>query len=430
MARKTRTRIATVLVAGLAAASLLVAMLGDEAAEGGRDAATLAAQTARPGIEAYFQRESYRPGDIATLVVDSRVGQASIQVFRVGDAPASGRRYELRGVPVTARRQLVFEPGSTRSARVTIGAWPSGMYYSELRTADGRVGYATFVLAPRRLGEHRVAIVMPTNTWFAYNERDGDANGVGDTWYEDDERTTVDTTRPFLDRGVPPHFGHYDFGFLRWLFLGGRAVDVLSQRELEREVTGEELARAYDLIVFPGHHEYVTAHEFDVVERYRDLGGNLMFLSANNFYYKVTKAGDVMTRVGRWRDLGRPEAALTGVGFIRFVPASEPYVVQRAPAAPWVFALTGRGAGSQFGKSGIEVDGTTIDSPKGTQVLAEIPDLAGSGATAQMTYYETTRGAKVFAAGAFTLAGAALWPDVSRVLANLWSRLATEQRAG
>ena len=59
-------------------------------------------------------------------------------------------------------------------------------------------------------------------------------------------------------------------------------------------------------------------------------------------------------------------------------------------------------------------------------MLAEIPDLAGSGATAQMTYYETTRGAKVFAAGAFTLAGAALWPDVSRVLANLWSRLATE----
>ena len=41
-----------------------------------------------------------------------------------------------------------------------------------------------------------------------------------------------------------------------------------------------------------------------------------------------------------------------------------------------------------------------------------------------MTYYRTRRGAKVFAAGAFTLAGAALWPDVSRLLENLWRELA------
>ena len=53
-------------------------------------------------------------------------------------------------------------------------------------------------------------------------------------------------------------------------------------------------------------------------------------------------------------------------------------------------------------------------------------DVHGAGKTAQMTYYETRRGARVFAAGAFTLAGAALQPDVSRVLENLWARLADE----
>ena len=41
-----------------------------------------------------------------------------------------------------------------------------------------------------------------------------------------------------------------------------------------------------------------------------------------------------------------------------------------------------------------------------------------------MTYYETARGAKVFAAGAFTLAGAALEPGVPRVagepVARIW----------
>jgi hypothetical protein len=40
-----------------------------------------------------------------------------------------------------------------------------------------------------------------------------------------------------------------------------------------------------------------------------------------------------------------------------------------------------------------------------------------------MTYYETARGAKVFAAGAFTLAGNVYDPAVQRFLANLWARL-------
>jgi hypothetical protein len=43
-----------------------------------------------------------------------------------------------------------------------------------------------------------------------------------------------------------------------------------------------------------------------------------------------------------------------------------------------------------------------------------------------MTYYETARGAKVFAAGAFTLAGAVGRPDVKNVVENLWERLAKD----
>jgi hypothetical protein len=57
-------------------------------------------------------------------------------------------------------------------------------------------------------------------------------------------------------------------------------------------------------------------------------------------------------------------------------------------------------------------------------VLADIRHLYGPGYTAQMTYYETRAGAKVFAAGAFTLGGAATWQPVERLLANLWEHLA------
>ena len=57
-------------------------------------------------------------------------------------------------------------------------------------------------------------------------------------------------------------------------------------------------------------------------------------------------------------------------------------------------------------------------------MLADIADLYGPGLTAQMTYYETGAGAKVFAGGALDFGGSAtLWP-VRRMLENLWARLA------
>jgi hypothetical protein len=43
-----------------------------------------------------------------------------------------------------------------------------------------------------------------------------------------------------------------------------------------------------------------------------------------------------------------------------------------------------------------------------------------------MTYYETAGGARVFAAGAFTLAGAVWQGHVYQLVANLWARLAKE----
>ena len=80
--------------------------------------------------------------------------------------------------------------------------------------------------------------------------------------------------------------------------------------------------------------------------------------------------------------------------------------------------------GSHVGRGGIEIDKRAAASPPGLIVLAEISNLFGPGFTAEMTYYETPRGAKVFAAGAFTLAGSVRQPAVKQLLSNLWERLA------
>ena len=84
-----------------------------------------------------------------------------------------------------------------------IGSWPSGMYYARLTSSKGELGFAPFVLRARRPGVSRVLVVLPTNTWQAYNFRDMDADGVGDTWYANEGIHVVDLARPYLNRGVP-----------------------------------------------------------------------------------------------------------------------------------------------------------------------------------------------------------------------------------
>ena len=314
---------------------------------------------------------------------------------------------------------------SARPFRSGSANWPSGLYFARLHASDGRIGFAPFVLRPRRLGQADVAVVLPTITWQAYNLRDDNGDGKGDSWYAEWTHLTVRLARPFLDRGVPYNFRRYDLPFLHWLARNGHQVDVLSDADLER-TTGRALEHAYRLIVFPGHHEYVTTHEYDAVERYRDLGGHLMFLSANDFFWRVLKRGNVIEKTQQWRDLGRPEAALIGVQYRGNDRGTHraAWVTRDVEAAPWLFAGTGLVDGMPLSSAGIEIDETSEASPKNVHVLADIRNLFGPGFTAQMTYYETPRGAEVFAAGAFTLAGSALQPTVSRLLENLWLHLA------
>ena len=382
----------------------------------------------KPKLTAYLERESYGPGDDARLIVADHANAVSLQVFRAGEESGPTLPHDVMlGGPVTKVVRIGAVEGR-RAVPIRIGDWPSGVYFVRLTAPRSRVGYAPFVLRPGRLGEHRIAVVMPTQTWQAYNFRDDNGDGHADTWYAGWKTHTARLMRPFLDRGVPPHWSHYDAPFVRWLVQTHRDVDYLSDAELRSVSSGSELAKAYDLIVFSGHHEYVTSHEYDVVTQYRDLGGNLAFLAANDFFWKITIANHVMTRVAQWRDLGRPEAALIGVEYRANDRGGHraPWILTPASqTTPWLFAGTGLRDGDAIGSGGVEIDATTDASPKSVRVLAQIPNLYGPGFTAQMTYYETPAGAKVFAAGAFSLADSVWDPAVNTLMTNLWQHLST-----
>ena len=274
---------------------------------------------------------------------------------------------------------------------------------------------------------HRVAVVLPTFTWQAYNFYDANGDGRGDSWYVDRRRRSVALNRPFLDGGKPPKYRGQQRGFLRFLVRTGKRVEYLTDEDLEAYASGDELAARYDLVIFSGHEEYVTWHMFDVVERYRDLGGNLAFLSANNFFWRVNPKDGKIWLVRLFRALGRPEARLAGVQY-RANDRGErlaPYVVVNAAAGAWLFDGLGVTDGSVLGTAryGIEFDMVTPDSPPGTTVLAEVNPGLGD-VRGQMTYYETEAGAKVFSAGTLGFGGSDN-PTAHVLFENLWRKLAS-----
>ena len=422
--------------------SLLVALLAVVALAPSTSAGAerLGPKGDEPSVQVAFQQESAAPGTTATLRFFSAARGATLQVFHAGLERARTRRSDvMNGVAAAPPHWLGTEQAGSL-ATIDIGAWEPGLYFARVKSRDGLVGYAPLVVRPRHLGEHRIAVVMPTQTWQAYNFRDDDGDGLPDTWYAGNGNV-VHLFRPFLNRGVPYRFRHYDLPFLHWIAHTGKQVDFLSDADLDRIGNARELARAYDLIVFPGHHEYVTVREYDAIEGYRNLGGNLMFLSANDFFWRVVRRGSTITRIERWRDLGRPEAALIGAQYRGNDRGQHKgsWIARDAASASWLFAGTGLATGSHFGRGGIEIDATTPDSPRGVEVLAEIPHLYGKQFTAQMTYYETPAGAKVFAAGAFDLVESVLEPDTplpdrqalraepgaARLLENLWAHVAS-----
>ncbi len=387
------------------------------------------------GIDASLRRQVYDQGQLARVRIATDAPGLTMRIYQSG--PEREIVYadnQMAGIDVGFAPVKLDWRGHRDEpfgVDVRIGNWPSGLYYVELRSDDGRVGYAPFVVRPMALGStSRIAVVLPTNTWQAYNFYDADGDGWGDTWYAGPPNYTVDLARPYNNKGVMPRFYRYDLPVLHWLYWNDKKVEFLSDVDLDALRSGDELARAYDLVIFEGHEEYGSEHAYDVATRYRDLGGNLIFLSANNFFWRVSQTETLLRKTGQFRQVGKPEARLVGVQY-RANDAGQKqasFGVVNSAAAPWLWEGTDLGDGGSFGQAvggyGIEIDATSPDSPPGTIVLAEIPNLYGPGLTAQMTYYETSSGAKVFAAGVLDFGGSALTAPVGRMLLNLWERLA------
>ena len=183
-------------------------------------ALALSSTAAASDLQARFERPSYLPGQTARLHLDTPASGVTVQVIRSG---VGGTGSPLGG-SVGDPMKLTARGGAVD---VHVHYWPSGLYLARVRAA-GSTAYAPFVVRAPFPGRTRVAVVLPTFTWQAYNLRDGGS------WYADPAVTSVDLQRAFLPPGLPPHFRDYDLGFLRWLYRSAPAPDLLADEDLDR----------------------------------------------------------------------------------------------------------------------------------------------------------------------------------------------------
>jgi hypothetical protein len=140
-------------------------------------------------------------------------------------------------------------------------------------------------------------VVMPSLTWLAYNRSDEDRDGWQDTWYATGltkKGARVPITAPLISSTLEQSEADYEWSqsFFTWRagnaqgHVGNVRTQVVTDAELGQ--MNAQTLRRYSVVVFPGHSEYFTGEMFDTLQAYRQLGGDIMFLSANNFYRRVT----------------------------------------------------------------------------------------------------------------------------------------------
>ena len=305
--------------------------------------------------------KSYTPGSRPPLVVSADRGQATTKLVE----NCSGRAH----------------PGSV------LPGLASGLYHYDVTDPVGDrfrapvvVRNATFPLD--HPPPHTALLVWPYLTWRAYNAYDADLNGIPDSWYQFWRQRRVSLVGTILPGGQEDDYQAAQ-PFSTWLCSRKPRVESITDVEL-RDVPLSTLRR-YAAIVFPGHSEYYEPATYDLLMRYRDGGGKLVFLQANPFYRQVRLDRDHNAMVMTDFDAreGRSDFALAGVGYDGCCfPRSRarPYVAAIGAdfaRVRWLFRGTGIGPGQTFGYAGSESDRIDPELTPRDHVVAARAIVAG-----------------------------------------------------
>ncbi len=350
---------------------------------------------------------SYAPGARVPLVVSADGGSATVELQQ----GCSGRRLAGQELP----RGLA-----------------SGLYHYVVTDPEGEEFRAPVVVRnPLPLDRPRpytALVVWPYLTWRAYNAYDADLDGRPDSWYQFWRQRRVSLVGTILPNGVEDDH-EAAAPFSRWLCSHGKRVQSITDVELGRLPL--ETLRRYSAIVFPGHTEYYEPATYDLLSRYRDRGGDLVFLQANPFYRPVRLDREHNTVVLTDYDAreGRSDFALAGVGYdgccfpkVRAAPYAAA-TGRDYERVRWLFRGTGIGPGDLFGAAASESDRIDPELTPRDHVVAAQAIIEGKRGVihAAMVWSHAGRGSS-FATGNYTFLrmGRGL---TYKLLDNVWRKL-------
>lgn len=256
-----------------------------------------------PWIEGYCSRQSVAAGESIDVMVSCKPARAfKLELFRMGYYGGKGARLVKTYGPIEGTTQPTPEPGEKNihecrwksSLRIEIPSdWISGVYIGRLTTIPEGVeaywqSHIVFVVRDDRPAD--ILFQVSDNTWQAYNKWPSNHSlythpkGVQGPWAD------VSFDRPYARegqfRGVVDdprtvgsgEFLPFEFPLAYWLEQHGYDVSYCSNSDM---LTPDRGLKCKSFISV-GHDEYWDIRQFRSVEKMRDEGVNLLFLSGNS----------------------------------------------------------------------------------------------------------------------------------------------------
>jgi len=371
-------------------------------------------------IEGYASAASVNTGSSINLMVSlSTSAQYTMDIYRMGwypqgtnpdgtsCAPSCGGRLMQQVGPLNGSRQAtcptvittndpnfgMTECQWTTSYTLAVPtSWTTGNYIVKLRRLDGTQleNYMTFVVRDDS-STAPVVYSMDVTTWQAYNFWGGAGNGnIGYDLYSrfndvtganiGSRAYTVSFDRPYTGEGSSDGAGsffNWDYPLIRWMESKGYDIKYVTSVDLE---ANQNLLAGHRVFVNTGHDEYYSDGMRTTIKNGIAGGVNMAFLSANNFYFRMTwaanGAGSSYRRIHcdknglpgsttfEYRLLSppQPENAIGGV-MLQGVANDRPYLV--SDASSWIYAGTGLTNYTGNGTSGVVTSGSSQNALPG-----------------------------------------------------------------
>lgn len=401
----------------------------------------------------------------------------------------------------------------------------SGVYAAHVKAGEDE-DYITFFVRPAKgATANKIALLIPTASYLAYaNTRfqdiplaqlmfgrapviqqedlylmehkefglstyDVHSDGSG-VCYSSSLRPVLNM-RPKYRHNLSPSLWQFnaDLHLVDWMTEKGYSFDVITDHDLHAE--GVELLNPYNVVLTGSHPEYYSGSMLDAIEDYQQLGGRLMYMGANGFYWIIqfnpenpnmievrkqfgsnawkAQPGELHLSFsgeqgGLWRNRGRAPQKIAGTGFIAEGFDVSSYYRRNPdsfdPRVSWIFEgigddeLIGNFGLVGGGAAGLELDiyDLELGTPPETLILASseghtdvymqvveelffnVPGMGGyenPRVRADMVYYPTPNGGAVFSVSSIAYCGSLSHNryenNISRLTENVLNKFMSDE---